>query len=171
MSTFFKLLWAKIRGIGEPIGFIFLLLGFLVVIIEVSLIVQGSQNASVLTSLWLGLFSVGLGFIAIGLSENADKKYSEILKRIHTNIENLLDNFERGQDIIEQPSGNVIVRPPPATLTLTTYPPEVKVENKSKETSQKRLDEDTQKVGFVRGEIYQLEDGSWGIRWGGKYPL
>lgn len=41
----------------------------------------------------------------------------------------------------------------------------------SKENAQKRLDEDTKKVGYQRGEIYQLENGGWAIHWGGKYPL
>lgn len=41
----------------------------------------------------------------------------------------------------------------------------------SKADAQKRLDEDTKRVGYVRGEIYKLKDGSWGIHWGGKYPL
>lgn len=38
-------------------------------------------------------------------------------------------------------------------------------------TAQKRLDEDTQRAGYVRGELYQRDDGSWAIHWGGKYPL
>jgi hypothetical protein len=122
----------------------------------------------------LGLFSVGLGFIAIGLSHKADKKYTEILNRMDANIVkvvNSLNGFDRRLDIIEQPIGNIIVKPPPAALVLKTFPPEIIVEKKSKEAAQKRLDEDTQRVGFVRGGIYQLEDGSWGIHWGGKYPL
>lgn len=41
----------------------------------------------------------------------------------------------------------------------------------SKENAQRRLDEDTKKVGYQRGQIYQLENGSWAIHWGGKYPL
>ena len=42
---------------------------------------------------------------------------------------------------------------------------------KSKEVAQQRLAQDTKRVGYVRGEIYQLKDGSWGIHWGGEYPL
>lgn len=41
----------------------------------------------------------------------------------------------------------------------------------SKKATQKRLDQDFKEVGYGRGEIYQLEDGNWGIHWGGKYPL
>jgi len=88
----------------------------------------------------------------------------------------LLNVFDKDQDMIEKPSGNVIVTPLPLHLRLKGYSPEVKVEKKrvekkSKEATQKRLDEDTRKVGYVRGEIFQLEDGSWGIAWGGKHPL
>jgi len=171
MRKFFKQLWTKIRSIGEPVGFLFLLLGVLVLITQAYLIVQDSQNKTDLTGIWLGLFSVGLGCIAIDLSEKADKKYTEILNEINTNTVSLLNVFDRGQDMIEQPIGNVIVKPPTAALALETFPPEVTVEKRSKEAAQKRLDEDTRKVGYVRGEIYQLEDGSWGIHWGGKYPL
>ena len=171
MSKFLKELWTKIRSIGEPIGFIFLILGVLVLITQVYLIVRDSQNTSDLTGIWLGLFSVGLGFIAIGLSQKADKKYTEILNNINTNVVNLLNVFDRAQDIIEQPIGNVIVEPPTVAVVAEAVPPEVAIEKKSKEATQKRLDEDTQRVGYVRGEIYQLKDGSWGIHWGGKYPL
>ncbi|MDP2729024.1 MAG: hypothetical protein Q8O55_00860 [Dehalococcoidales bacterium] len=171
MSKFAYELWTKIRSIGELIGFIFLILGVLVLITQTYLIVRPSQNTSDLTGIWLGLFSVGLGLIAIGMSQKADKKYTEILNIINRNVVNLLDSFERGRDIIEQPIGNVIVKPLPAVSVVETFPPEVIVEKKSKEAAQKRLDEDTRKAGFVRGEIYQLEDGSWGIHWGGKYPL
>jgi hypothetical protein len=45
------------------------------------------------------------------------------------------------------------------------------VDKQSKEAAQKRLDEDTKRVGYVRGEIYQVEEGKWAIHWGGKYPL
>jgi tetrahydromethanopterin S-methyltransferase subunit G len=47
----------------------------------------------------------------------------------------------------------------------------MQVPNESKEAAQDRLDNETKKVGYVRGELYQLPDGSWGIHWGGKYRL
>ncbi len=171
MSKFLKDLWTKLQNTGVIIGSVFLILGVLVLITQTFLIVSDSQNKSDLIGIWLGLFSVGLGCIAIGLSQKADKKYTEILNRINTNLVNLLDNFEKEQDIIEQPIGNVIVKPPPAAVVVEAVPPEVTVEKKSKEAAQKRLDQDTQKLGFVRGEIYQLEDGGWGTHWGAKYPL
>jgi len=33
------------------------------------------------------------------------------------------------------------------------------------------LDEDTKRVGYVSGEIFEIKDGKWGVQWGGKYPL
>ena len=171
MSKFLKELWTNIQNNGETIGFVFLILGVLVLVIQFALILLDSQNESDLLGVWLGLFSVGLGLIAIGMAAKSDKRYTEILNKINTNVVEVLGNFEREQDIIEQPIGNVIVKPPPAALVVEAFPPEVIVEKKSKEAAQKRLDEDTLRVGFVRGEIYQLENGSWGIHWGGKYPL
>jgi len=60
---------------------------------------------------------------------------------------------------------------PPTELIGTDLLGTLKVVKRSKAAAQKRLDEDTKRVGYVRGEVYQLEDGSWGIHWGGKYPL
>lgn len=60
---------------------------------------------------------------------------------------------------------------PPTELMGTDLLGTVRVTRKSQAAAQKRLDEDTRRVGYVRGEIYQLDDGSWGIHWGGKYPL
>ena len=58
-------------------------------------------------------------------------------------------------------------------MVFCTGTPEVliKPDKTSKEKAQARLDADTKKVGFVRGEIFEKEDGSWAIHWGGKYPL
>jgi tetrahydromethanopterin S-methyltransferase subunit G len=154
MRKFLKELWTRTRNVGESIGFFFLSLGLLVLLTHFALLLLGLQiKSDFLISVWLGLFSVGLGFIAIGLSEKADKKYTEILERLDENIVKLLE----GQD--------KIVTPRPAALVIKTFAPEVIVEHKSKESAQKRLDEDTKRVGYVRGELYQLEDGSWGIAW------
>ncbi|GAH18715.1 unnamed protein product [marine sediment metagenome] len=171
MSRFLKELWARIQNSVEIIGFVFIILGVLVLFGQFALAWSGLRTEGDLTGVWLGLLSVGLACIAIGLSQKADKKYTEILSKINTNVVNMLDNFERGRDIIEQPIGNIIVKPPPVAVVAEVVSPEVTVEKKSKAAAQKRLDEDRQRVGYVRGEIYQLEDGSWGIHWGGKYPL
>ncbi|GAI28756.1 unnamed protein product, partial [marine sediment metagenome] len=60
---------------------------------------------------------------------------------------------------------------PPTELVGTDLLAIVEVTSRSRAAAQKRLDEDTKRVGYVRGETYQLEDGSWGIHWGDKYPL
>ena len=44
-------------------------------------------------------------------------------------------------------------------------------EKYSKSAAKRRLDEDTKRVGYKRGEIYEIGDGKWGVNWGGKYPL
>lgn len=36
----------------------------------------------------------------------------------------------------------------------------------SRQKAQKRLDADTEKVGYIRGKLYQLKDGRYGIEWG-----
>lgn len=168
MSKFSKELWTRLKNVGEPIGVIFVILGVLALVAKFILVSSNLQVGIDLLSVCLGLFSVGLGCIAIGLSEKADKKYTEILKQIDANVVYLM----KGQDTIKAPPiGNVIVTPRPLELVIKTFAPEVKIEHKSKESAQKRLDEDTKRAGYVRGELYQLKDGSWGIAWGGKYPL
>lgn len=42
---------------------------------------------------------------------------------------------------------------------------------RSRQVAQRRLDEDTKRVGYQRGELFRRDDGVWAIRWGGKYPL
>ena len=66
---------------------------------------------------------------------------------------------------------DITITPPTLRLRLETFPPRVEIKGQTKEDAQKRLDEDTRKVGHPRGELYPLEDGGWGIAWGGKYPL
>jgi hypothetical protein len=159
MSNFPKKQWREMKDKGENIGPIFIVLGVSLLVIIFALLLSGKRTEIGFLAVSISLISVGLGFTAIGLSAKADKKYTEILERMDANIVKLL----KGQDII--------VTPRPAALVIKTFAPEVIVEHKSKESAQKRLDEDTKRVGFVRGELYQLKDGSWGIAWGGKYPL
>ena len=168
MSKFLKELWAIIQNIGETIGFVFIILGLLVLFTQIALVWAGLRTESGLLGASLGLLSVGLGFIAIGMAAKSDKRHTEILKRVDANVVYLM----KEQDTIKAPPiGNVIVTPRPLELVIKTFAPEVIIEHKSKKSAQKRLDEDTKRVGYVRGELYQLEDGSWGISWGGKYPL
>ena len=154
MNKFFKDLWINIRSNGETLGFLFLLLGVLVLITQVYLIVQDPQNASDFTGIWLGLFSVGLGFIAIGMAARSDKRHTQLLERLDKNLARLPTMFNN--DILT-PSGQLLAKK--------------MLNEQSKEAAQKRLDDDIKKVGYVRGEIFQLEDGSWAVHWGGKYPL
>lgn len=104
--------------------------------------------------LMLGLFSVGLGLIAISMSVRSDQRYTILLERLDNNVTRLPTLLK--SDILTPP-GRML-----ANEILT---------EQSKDAAQKRLDEDTQRVGYVRGEVYQLSDGTWAIHWGDKYPL
>ena len=107
-----------------------------------------------ITGLMLGLFSVGLGLIAINMSARSDQRYTILLKRLDNNVTRLPTLLK--SDILTPP-GRML-----ANEILT---------EQSKDAAQKRLDEDTRRVDYVRGELYQLSDGTWAIHWGGKYPL
>ena len=64
----------------------------------------------------------------------------------------------------------VILKPEPVT---TFKPSEVKLVSRlsedeieqSKQKAQKRLEEDTKRVGYQRGKLYQLDNGKWAISW------
>ncbi len=51
--------------------------------------------------------------------------------------------------------------------TISTEKPKLSEEDieKSKQEAQQRLDEDTKKVGYKRGELYLRDDKSYGIAW------
>jgi len=154
MSKFLKELWARIQNIGETIGFVFIILGVLALFTQFALVWSGLRTEGGLLGASLGLLSVGLGFIAIGMAAKSDKRHTELLKRLDKNIARLPTLLKN--DVLT-PSGQLLAKE--------------MLSERSKDASQKRLDEDTQRVGYVRGEIYQLQDGGWGIHWGGKYPL
>lgn len=172
VSSFFKtcwsvmVLWSKsldklgyqMKSAGENVGLIFLIPGLLLLITLFGLTLAGVQIEVAifvtLLSLSLGLTSVGLGFVSVGMSAKSDKRQAELLERLDENVTGLPLLFKG--DILT-PSGHKAVK-------------ELRGKQ-SKETAQKRLDEDTRKVGYVRGELFQNEDGSWSIHWGGKYPL
>ena len=102
----------------------------------------------------LGLLSVGLGFIAVGMTAKSDKRYIELLERVDRNVARL-PLMLKG-DVLT-PSGHLLAKE--------------MLGEQSRIAAQKRLDEDTKRVEYVRGELYQLDNGSWGIHWGGKHPL
>jgi tetrahydromethanopterin S-methyltransferase subunit G len=154
MSDFLKKQFHEMKDRGEDIGIIFFLLGFLLLVILFILLLLGKRSEIGFVSIVIGLMSFGLGFAAIGISAKTDKRHTELLERLDRNITLLPTLFK-----------NDILTPPGQMLAKEM------LGKQSKEAAQKRLDEDTKRVGFVRGEIYQLEDGSWAIHWGGKYPL
>ena len=161
MSKFLKKLWHQTKTRGEDIGLSFLIIGFSVVILLGSLGLAGvpieATLSSTLLSLGLALISVGLGFTSVGMSAKSDKRQTDLLERLDKNVAELPLLFKG--DILT-PSGHKAVK---AVKELR--------EEQSKEAAQKRLDEDTRKVGHVRGELFQNEDGNWAIHWGGKYSL
>ena len=142
---------------GEAIGIPLLILGCVTLIVAFILTLMGAE-VLYLIGLVLALFSVGLGLTAVGVAEKADKRHTELLERLDKNIARLPLMLKN--DILT-PSGQLIAK-------------EIAKEEageQSKIAAQKRLDEDTKRVGYVRGEIYQVKNGSWAIAWGGKYPL
>jgi hypothetical protein len=86
--------------------------------------------------------------------QEADKRQTDLLKRIDTGVR-LWPTLVKGD----------LLTPPGQAAAKEAMSEQSRIE------AQKRLDEDTKTVGFVRGEVYQLEDGTWAIHWGGKYPL
>lgn len=83
-------------------------------------------------------------------------------------------NFDPEVDSIVSKPLHQIIKPASISSEEKVYEPTIKsdesrlskeeIEN-SKRKAQKRLDEDTKKVGYQRGELYQLTDGSYGIKW------
>ena len=147
------LCWLKQNG--EAIGVPILFLGFLLIFAAFILTLIGTEVEVIyLLGVALGSISVGLGFIATGMSAKSDIRHTELLERLDKNVETLPLMLK--VDILT-PSGQQLAKDI--------------LSKQSKAAAQKRLDEDTERVGFVRGEVYQLKDGNWGIAWGGKYPL
>ena len=151
-------LWYQMKASGENTGLIFLIPGFLLLFTLLGLNLADVPLEltvfATLLSLALGLTSAGLGFISVGMSAKSDRRQTELLERLDKNVAGLPLLFKG--DILT-PSGHRAVK---------------ELHGKqSKEAAQRRLDEDTRKVGYVRGELFQNEDGSWSIHWGGRYPL
>lgn len=154
MSNRPKKLWSAMKNRGETIGLNFIILGAVVLLVQFGLVLSGLRTESGLLGASFGLISVGLGFTAIGMAAKSDKRHTDLLERLDKNVARLPTILRA--DILT-PSGHLLA--------------EEMLGKQSKIAAQERLDEDTKRVGYVRGEIYQLEDGSWVIHWGGKYPL
>ncbi len=167
--------WNQIIIRLEPVGFIILVAGIAVLLVVFLAPINTDLQINLL-GISLALFSVGLGLIAIGISVKSDIRYTEILSRMDVNLTRVLEFYKPSEDELEFPpdlSKSVVIRPPPATAYADVAAPRVEVTTpeSSKAKAQARLDADTKKVGYVRGELFKKEDGIWGIRWGGKYPL
>jgi hypothetical protein len=157
MSKFMRELWDRAKTYGEDVGLPLLIIGFVALlpsVLALAGVITDSGLVYTLLSLGLAAISVGLGFTSVGISTNADNRQTDLLKRLDRSVGELPLQFEG--DILS-PSAQMVVR-------------ELH-EKQSREAAQKRLDEDTERFGHVRGELFQNEDGSWSINWGGKYPL
>ena len=150
---FWNHIWDDIKKSAGFLGTLTFSLGVLALIVAFFLTIF-NKAATETIFLMLGLFSVGLGFMAINMSTKSNLEYTTLLNQLKQGVINLPTLFKN--DVLS-PSGQLAV--------------EMQVPNESKESAQNRLADDTRKVGYVRGELYQLPDGSWGIHWGGKYPL
>ena len=137
-------------------GYMFLGYAAIVMVILFIMSLRGSDNSANtnLLNITFGLLSVGLGCIAIRMSMKSDKWQAEILRQIADRVINIPNMFR--VDLL--------------TFEGKTLVKEVKGQQ-SKEQAQKRLEADTNKLGYVRGEVFQTSDGNWAIAWGGKYPL
>lgn len=154
MSKLVKLLWHTIKRRGEDRGLPFLILGCLCILLQFVLVLTGLRAETSLLGVAFGLISVGLGFTAIGMGTKSDKRHTDLLERLDKNVARLPLLLK---DDMLTPSGQLLAKE--------------LLGDQSKSAARKRLDEDTKKVGYVRGEIYEVENGRWAIHWGGKYPL
>ena len=159
--------WDEIKSRGERVGHVFFILGCSVLLVQFVLVLNGLRTETGLLGASLGLLSVGLGFIAIGTAAKSDKIHTDLLRRVDNNVLKVLDKFEPELDTYEPPEQIII--PEPAQLKVEGGVP--RVIKGSKDEAQERLDEDTKRVGYQRGEVFKQKDGKWGVAWGGKYPL
>ena len=160
-------LFEKFKEKGEQFGTVFFLLGLyllaaLIILNIADVIIYYIWNSDVisstansfLVSLALALLSLALGSIAIGMATKSDKLYTEVLERIDSNMKKV-------PHILAD-----TVTPQAQQLVLLN-----ETKAYTKEAAQTRLDEDTKRVGYVRGELYEVEKNKWAIHWGGKYPI
>ena len=159
-------IWRSLKGEGERIGFMFIVVGSLLVVSLLILVWIQDPELNLVLALFgaaLGFISIGLGFVSVGTAQKSDERYTELLTRIDRNVVDFLSKLEAG-DKVEIQGKELLNIPPTAT------PKAVDI-IESRILAQSRLDEDTKKIGRPRGELYKLPDGRWAIHWGGKYPL
>lgn len=153
-----------IKNKAEVIAIPFIVFGIGIMLYNFALTLSDPLRTDIgLLALSLGLLSVGLALIGVGMSAKSDRRYTELLERLDRNIARLPLLLE--VDKLTSPQQKL-------AKEIIGEQREI-IGEQSKIAAQKRLDEDTKRVGRVRGEIYQLEDGRWGIYWGGggKYEL
>jgi tetrahydromethanopterin S-methyltransferase subunit G len=158
-------IWRSLKRRGKPIGIVFIVLGALLVVSLVLLVCIGDPELTLVVALFAAASScITIGFvsISIGTEQNSDERYTELVTKIERNVLDLLSNAEAGDKI--EAGGEEFNIPPTDT-------PEVVNTDETRILAQRRLDEDTRKVGRPRGELYQLSDGRWAIHWGGKHLL
>jgi len=160
-------LLATLKTSGETIGLFLWVPGAVLVIAAFCLVAfRRATSEWGLLGLALGLLSVGLGFVALGLgfvalgtSAKSDKRHDEQLASVSHDLTSLrLLMGDRVSVTVSAPEMEAILE-------------KGVVGEEAKKAAQKRLDEDTQRVGYPRGEVYEVEPGKWAIHWGGKYPL
>ena len=154
MKELLRQLWEGMKARGENIGLPFLIIGGSLVIFRFILVLVGVSSDLTLFAVGLALVSVGVGFTSVGMSAKSDRRQTDLLNTLDKKVSALPLMF-RGDTLT--PPGQVAVR--------------ALLQEQSKEAAQKRLDEDTRRVGYVRGELSENEDGTWSIHWGGKHPL
>ena len=118
------------------------------------------DDSSVATEhLLLGLVREGQG-VAVGVLESLGAKAH--LVRAETLRMRVLPTVGEGDTVVVE--GKELLGPSAGVAK------ELEIE-RSKVLAQQRLDEDTKRVGRVRGELHQLPDRTWAIKWGGNYRL
>ena len=121
----------------------------------------------------IGMLGLGLSVMAFGFA-----LFSEtIMKRIDENVVKILTQIGDTIDTPEEPEAkakflkNLITTQPEEGKKQVDVHGKITIISRTEEETKKRLDEDTKKVGYQRGEIYKVDDDNWAIHWGGKYPL
>ncbi len=119
-------------------------------------------------SLIIAILGIGATiFVAVLVYRRTDKRLIEIGKDVKSLQVGKDDNITMtipGRELAEKmPSkqGILAYKDVGTRFELAENVPS----GQTKEAAQKRLDEDTERAGYVRGEIYQLQNGSWGINW------
>jgi hypothetical protein len=85
--------WSFMKQGAEPLGVSAFLLGLLTLIVAVFLAIF-TELAIEIVALMLGLFSVGLGFVAIDRSFKSDSAYTSLLEQLRQGVVNLPTLFK-----------------------------------------------------------------------------